>query len=306
MVYVDNRDWPRYNEALVARGEIFLGLDAVEEWEQELKGMNRGKEGARFMFSDGFITLLTFIRLLFHLPYRQTEGFVTALSKHIEHLAAPDYSTLNKRVNKLKVPLPLEDMQPDDEPLTIAVDASGIKVANSGDWIRRVWKKRKGYLKVHVAVDVKSKKIAALKVTREKTGDNRMFKPLVKTVMKARRVRRVLADGAYDARVNFNFLAQHGVDAVIRVRKSSVARSRGSVPRKLAVAEQLESYPAWRLRHGYGFRWRAEGVFSVWKRVFGEYASAKKYWNMVKEMLLKASLYNLLTQITANSLAGRP
>ena len=34
--YVDCRDWASYNAALVRRGEIFLGLDAVEEWEGEL------------------------------------------------------------------------------------------------------------------------------------------------------------------------------------------------------------------------------------------------------------------------------
>ena len=34
--YVDGRDWPRYNDALVRRGEIFLDIDAMEEWEEEL------------------------------------------------------------------------------------------------------------------------------------------------------------------------------------------------------------------------------------------------------------------------------
>jgi hypothetical protein len=37
----------------------------------------------------------------------------------------------------------------------------------------------------------------------------------------------------------------------------------------------------------------AETVFSSLKRMFGEYISAKKFPNMVKEMMLKASLYNL-------------
>jgi hypothetical protein len=37
----------------------------------------------------------------------------------------------------------------------------------------------------------------------------------------------------------------------------------------------------------------AETVFSSLKRMSGEYVSAKKFPNMVKEMTLKASLYNL-------------
>jgi IS5 family transposase len=298
--YVDCRDWPRYNEALVRRGEIFLGLDAMEEWEEELEVMNRRKEGARFMFPDGFVRLLGFVRVLFHLPYRQTEGFVEALSRYMEGLSAPDYTTLNRRVNRLQVDLSLEDIQP-DEPVTIAVDASGIKVANSGDWIRRVWKVRKGYLKIHIAVDVKSRQIVAMEVTDEKVGDNRMFKPLVKAAMNSHPVSRVLADGAYDAKENFNLLARHGVDPAIRVRSNSIAKARGSMARRQVVAERLKNPEVWRVRHQYGYRWRAEGVFSCMKRSFGEHVNAKKYVNMAQEMLLKAALYNHLTQMTANS-----
>jgi hypothetical protein len=40
-----------------------------------------------------------------------------------------------------------------------------------------------------------------------------------------------------------------------------------------------------------------ETVFSCMKRMFGEYIMDKKYPNMVKEMLLKASLYNMLVDM---------
>lgn len=145
-----------------------------------------------------------------------------------------------------------------------------------------------------------------MEVTCEDVGDNRMFKPLVKAAMNHHPIRRVLADGAYDAKENFNFLACHGVDPAIRVRSNSVAKSRGSMTRKRVVAERLKNPEAWRERHQYGCRWRAEGVFSCMKRSFGEYVSAKKYVNMAREMLLKAALYNLLTQMTANSYPKAP
>jgi hypothetical protein len=38
-----------------------------------------------------------------------------------------------------------------------------------------------------------------------------------------------------------------------------------------------------------------ETVFSSFKRMFGEYVSARKFPNMVKELILKASLYNMFT-----------
>ena len=41
------------------------------------------------------------------------------------------------------------------------------KVANRGEWIRHKWHVRRGYLKIHVAVNIKNKKIISLEVTSE-------------------------------------------------------------------------------------------------------------------------------------------
>jgi outer membrane protein assembly factor BamA len=48
-----------------------------------------------------------------------------------------------------------------------------------------------------------------------------------------------------------------------------------------------------------GKRWMAkETVFSSIKRMFGEYVSATRFQNMVKEMMiLKVSLYNLFRRM---------
>jgi len=123
-------------------------------------------------------------------------------------------------------------------------------------------------------------------------------KRLVNRVKESVRVSGVLGDGAYDSRANFNFLEWRHIKPVIRIRKGSVLRSRGSQARKLAVIEQQAFKPkAWSRIHRVGYRWRVEGAFSVIKRVFGEYVTAKKFVNMAKEMAMKASVYN--TFITA-------
>ena len=46
-----------------------------------------------------------------------------------------------------------------------------------------------------------------------------------------------------------------------------------------------------------GQRWIIETVFSCIKRTFGEYIYSIKFKNMVKEMILKASLYNKMISI---------
>jgi len=59
------------------------------------------------------------------------------------------------------------------------------------------------------------------------------------------------------------------------------------------VLKQLKNFEKWKTKVSYSSRWIAETVFSSLKRMFGEHVSAKKFSNMVKEMTLKASLYNM-------------
>jgi len=42
---------------------------------------------------------------------------------------------------------------------------------------------KKGYIKIHIAVDIKTKEILALEVTDEKVHDSKMMKKLVKHVL---------------------------------------------------------------------------------------------------------------------------
>ena len=115
-------DWPKYNEALVMRGEILLDLGLFQSWGEELEEMNRGREGGRYRYPGSLIRLQGFIRACFRLPYRQLEGFTRRLSRWEPRLVAPDYSTTCRRVNRLDVGL--EPRLDPDERVTIAVDAS--------------------------------------------------------------------------------------------------------------------------------------------------------------------------------------
>jgi len=63
--------------------------------------MSAGREGRPFIYSDSLIRLSASIRLLFHLPYRYLEGFTNGLSKYVDGLRVPDYTMLNRRVNRL-------------------------------------------------------------------------------------------------------------------------------------------------------------------------------------------------------------
>jgi Transposase DDE domain len=290
------RDWNVYNEALVKRGLILVDLDFVAGWSRELKTMNEGKEGGRYRYPESFIKLLAVVHA-YVLPYRQLEGFMRGLSQYVDGLKAPDYTTIWWRIAKMKIDLASSvDVNKD---VTVAVDSSGIKVSNRGEWIHKKWRVQRGFIKVHIAVDTKTKQILAIEVTKEDVGDGRMFGRLVKGSSGVANVVKVIGDGAYDSKVNFRLASELDIEPLIRVRKNASFKGGGCMPRKFAVVEQLGN-DGWRREKGYGYRWMVESAFSCLKRTFGEFICAVKWHNIVKELLLKASIYNLFMKINLN------
>ena len=61
--------------------------------------------------------------------------------------------------------------------------------------MRHKWHVRKGYLKIHVAVDIKNKKIISLEVTSEEVHDGKMLNKLVDNASENNHVKCILADG---------------------------------------------------------------------------------------------------------------
>jgi Transposase DDE domain. len=182
------------------------------------------------------------------------------------------------------------------------VDSTGIKVSNRGEWIKEKWNgsKRKGFIKFHIAIDTRTGKILSIDVTRENVSDGAKAIPLIESASKrVDNISKSLMDGAYDRRSIFNYLSKNNIEPVIRVRKNSSSKARGSIARKLAVIEQLSDYDRWRKNHGYGDRWRVESSISSFKRMFGEYVTSTKWKYMVNEMFAKARLYNMFLAIKA-------
>jgi hypothetical protein len=153
------------------------------------------------------------MRVYFHLPYRQTQGVVIAhASTKVQCIY--HYSTISRCIKKLKIKI--NEKIGDD--IVIALDSTGIKVANRGEWMRHKWHVRKGYLKIHVSVDIKKKRILSLEVTSEEVHDGKMLKKLVDNATKNNNVKRVLADGMYDNNKNFRYLSKNNIKPTIKIK----------------------------------------------------------------------------------------
>ena len=288
-------NWSQYNEKLVRRGEIIMSFDVIENWHKEFEVMNHNKRGRKFDYPDSFMKLLGYARVYFGLPFRQTEGMIRAYCNRIP--AVPDFTSIHKRVNKLDIKID-ETMDDDSENgIILAIDSTGIKVANRGEWMRQKWHLRRGFLKIHVGADVKTKKISSLKITDDSSHDAAHLPELVEQASQKGNVVKVLADGAYDSENNFSYL-YHNTEAIpaIKVRKTSSIKTKCH-PRKKSVLAQIFNYELWKHSVSYGDRWIVECVFSTFKRMFGEYVMAHKRKYMIKELELKVELYNLFASV---------
>ncbi|MDW3631586.1 MAG: IS5 family transposase, partial [Nitrososphaeraceae archaeon] len=238
------------------------------------------------------------------LPYRQTEGIVRAHAANTLP-SIPDYSRICRRINRLDIKINYDDenksnLQHDDN-FVIAIDSTtGVKVTNRGEWIRHKWKVKRGYLKIHIAVDIKKKRILSLQVTSEQVHDGKILPELVDdiTIKQNKVVETAIMDGAYDSNNNFQFLSFKGIRPAIKVRKNAKYRKTNHYLRNKNVQSQKTNLQQWKNSVSYGQRWIVETVFSCIKRMFGEYVTAIRFENMIKEMILKASLYNWFQSIT--------
>ena len=246
------------------------------------------------------------MRAYFHLPYRQTEeGIVRAHATNTLLPSIPDYSRMCRRVNRLNITISSDDFTKSslhDDYFVIAIDSTdGIKVSNRGEWIRHKWNVKRGYLKIHVAVDIKRKRILSLSVTSEQVHDGKVLSELVDniTIKQNKIVDTAIMDSSYDSNKNFQFLSFKGIGSAIKVRKNSRCRKTNHYIRNKTVKMQKNNLQEWKDSVRYGQRWIVEAVFSCIKRMFDEeYVTAIRLENMVKEIILKVSLYNWFQTIT--------
>jgi hypothetical protein len=102
---------------------------------EALAAWHPAKTGARGRpreYSDLAIETALFVRQVFHLPLRQTEGFMNSLTLLMKStISIPDYSRISKRSISLPRHVLSKAMQPGS---LVIVDATGLKVYGKDEW----------------------------------------------------------------------------------------------------------------------------------------------------------------------------
>jgi hypothetical protein len=295
-----NKSWHDYNESLIERGRVLMDVGFLKSWNKEIVKMNKGKVGAPFEYSNSYIHFLAFIKTGFKIAYRTVQGIVRGLSEYIK-IEEMHFTHIRRRIQNIRPSvenLGFEEEHNDDDNsdklMTLIVDASGLTISKKGDYIEEKWiLEKKEFVKLHIAVDEKSKKIVSFRITKGDVHDSKKFCPLVKEAAQNYNIDRVYADKAHDNRRSFNLLDGLNIEPAINIRKNASIKTKGCLLRRdeVLLIKKL-GYDGWRQLKDTGRRWIAEIVFSSIKRVFGEDLLSKKFKAQKVEAGLKVMLYN--------------
>ena len=295
------RNWAAYDAGLKQRGSLTLWLTP-----QAIKyDQGPTRRGSSYTYSDLAIQTALMMRLLFHLPLRQTEGFLSSILELMGvELAVPDHTTLSRRHAGLQVALPV---QPRRAPMHLVVDATGLKVYGEGEWKVRQhgWRKRRTWRKLHIGVHEATGEIVAQTLTSAGRDDASQVVPLLDQVSTP--VQTFGADGAYDKRKVFEALAnpKEGVPIhpLIPPRRNAKIEQHGNCNAPpLARDETLRAIRRhgrrkWKRTSGY-HRWSVvETHLGRYKRLIGSTLRARRAESPQTEARLGCALLNHLLAI---------
>lgn len=291
-------DWQTYNKSLKARGEIDFWFDPeiFEQWYFSSEE-SRAPLGSPRRYSDLAIRMLHIVRFRFGLTLRETVGFAESLAQLLEvEIDMPCYTTLSRRLRKLQETFTVDNLE--EGPLTVAVDASGLKVFGEGEWKVRMYgvSKRRLWRKLHVAVNPNSNQILSVVFADSSLGDGQVFADLLTEIQGP--VEKVVGDGAYDSKECYGWVEERGIKGIFPPDKNAKIKKHGnSKGPPLQRDEHMRriretSRSGWKKESGYHQRSLAETTFSRFKTLLGDTLSSRNYENQAHEVFLKCWILN--------------
>ena len=289
---------PSYERALVERGDVtvWLSPDAITAWKPEAGG----RRGGQRKYSDLAIETGLTLRLLFHLPLRQAEGFLTSLFRLMGlNLRVPDHTTLSRRGQHLDVNL---HHPPRAERLHLLIDSTGLSTFGEGEWAaaKHGGHGTRGWRKLHLGVN-RSGVIVAQALTDATTDDALSGITLVGAV--DGNVASVTADPAYDTIAFYDAATEHGAQVVVPPAKT--ARLSQRRPRSRARDRTIRRITKmgrrrWKKEAGYHRQARVENAFFRYKSILGDRLRGRTRAAQEVESVLACNVLNRMTEL------GRP
>jgi hypothetical protein len=279
---------------------LWISQEAIEAWTPP----HNGKRGAKPRYADIAIETALSLRLLFHLPLRQTEGFLRSILTLMGvALPCPDHTAVSRRNGTLDIRRQT-DRAPEG-PLALIVDSTGLKVCDQGEWHCQEHgeKKCRRWKKLHIGVDDQGQIIAS-SLTESHEQDPSQVPALLTQI--EREIDRFIGDGIYDQAPVYTAVTDHspGVQVIIPPRKDAVLSPTATIAptqrdQHLFEIERVGRLQ-WKRTSGYYVQSRAENTFARFKTTFGGRLRAKRDESQEREALLACQLLNRILEL------GRP
>lgn len=296
-------NYAEYNQSLRDRGRIDIWIfdEIMDDWQSEQRIYDG--TGSSPKYPDSTIMACHYLRLIFKLPLRQTQGFVDSILKKMGYLdfTCPDYSSLSKRLSLLGIKTPKfkSTDKPDEDLAAIAIDSTGLKEFGKGEWhqkkhgvnAKRSWKK------AHFGVGDNHIIHAAL-LTNKDTMDFQVVDELCEQIDVE--VEHVSADKMYDTDDVYETLSSAFPEADIVIPpKDNLYVDDQHHPKRMSnlVAHSALGPMRWQKEKQYGKRNVSENAMHRYKSIIGPKLHSRHFNNQQQEMMLGASILNRFTHL---------
>jgi len=286
-------NWSAYDRSLARRGDVtfWLSPDGIANWNAK----PTGKRGGQQKYSDLAIETALTLRLVFHLPLRQIEGFLGSLFKVMNvDLDVPDHTTLSRRGRRLDVAL---KALPSSGPIDLIVDSSGLAIVGQGEWAaaKHGGKGTQGWKKLHLAVDGAGV-IGAQVLTDSNVDDATAGVALVADV--AHDIDVVIADRAYDTRPFYDAATDRGASVIVPPTKNAIDKGHPRAARDETIRRVNEiGRRRWQKEAGYHRQAGVENAFFRYKSIVGSRLRARGSDAQNAEARLACNVLNQMTEL---------
>lgn len=283
------KNWGEYEAGLRRRGDltVWLSDEALDAW----RAPPSGKPGGQRRYADIAIEAALTIRMVFHLPLRQTEGFLRSLAQLLDaDLPIPDHTTLSRRLQKLGEIQFTKSAT--NRPMHLLIDSTGLRI-HVGHRCRpprdRAWRK------LHLAVDAETGQIVASDWTGHRVRDSTRVPAMLEQT--ARPLESICADGAYDRETVYEAAQNKEGQAVrilippardARLRSAPLMRERN---RNIVAIREL-GRREWHKQSGYSQRSMVENTIYRYKTIMGRDMRSRGLAGQRVEMQLGCKILN--------------
>lgn len=289
------RNWRQYNKSLVSRGSLTLWLDdtSIEKWYETAHSPVQGRPN---VYSDLAVQVLLHFKLMFHLTFRATQGFADSLFKLMNiHIRSLSYSQFCRRMQHFPAQLS-HNIQ---GPIHMAVDSTGLKLYGEGECKRFIHGpgKHRMWHKLHLGIDERSQQIVAMKLTTNKTGDNKQLPHLLD--MYQGELTTVSADMGYDGHEVCDLIARHGDHPAVLPQKTAViAKGKKKLSERDKVVLEIEKIgrDEWKKVRDYHRRSLSETAMFRYKTLFGPKLRARLMSSQIVETTLRCNMLHKFIQ----------